>query len=178
MVTIRPELGSDTSAREALLDRAFGNKRHRKTSQRMRDGRLPADGLAFTAVDARGRLIGTVRLWNVTAGSAGASLLLGPVAVDQRHQNRGIGRQLMAHAISEARRLGHGSIILVGDLAYYAQFGFSREMTEALRLPGPVDRERFLGLALTDGALDSAQGLVTASGRWEKTNTEPARATA
>ena len=43
MVTIRPEIPADVTAREALLDRAFGRARHRKTSQRFRDDRLPAD---------------------------------------------------------------------------------------------------------------------------------------
>jgi predicted N-acetyltransferase YhbS len=32
-------------------------------------------------------------------------------------------------------------------------------------LPGPVDRARFLGLELTPGALDGAEGLVGAAGQ-------------
>src|SRR5687767_7229371 len=70
MVTIRAEIPADVTAREALLDRAFGPARHRKTSQRMRDDRLPAEGLAFTALSKSGRVIGTLRMWNVIAGSA------------------------------------------------------------------------------------------------------------
>ncbi len=57
MVKIRPELASDRLQREALLDRAFGRNRHRKTSARLRDSRLPAEGLAFSATDTKGRLI-------------------------------------------------------------------------------------------------------------------------
>ena len=76
MVTIRNELPSDVGPREALLDKAFGRNRLRKTSERLREGRLPAEGLAFTSTDAKGRVIGTLRLWNVIAGSAGPSLLL------------------------------------------------------------------------------------------------------
>ena len=40
MVTIRHQLEADMADREALLDRAFGKNRRRKTSQRLRDGRL------------------------------------------------------------------------------------------------------------------------------------------
>ena len=80
MVTIRAENSTDVTAREALLDRAFGRARQRKTSQRFRDDRLPAEGLAFTALSKTGRVIGTLRMWNVIAGSAGPSLLLGPLA--------------------------------------------------------------------------------------------------
>lgn len=164
MVTIRHETASDVAAREALLDKAFGKARLRKTSERLREGRLPAEGLAFTALDAKGRVIGTVRLWHVIAGSAGPSLLLGPLAVDCRLQKRGIGRALMDHALNTARVLGHDSVLLVGDAHYYQRFGFDGAHTRSLHLPGPVERHRFLGLELTPGALDGAEGLVSAAG--------------
>jgi predicted N-acetyltransferase YhbS len=162
MVTIRAEISSDSGPREALLNRGFGPTRFRKTSEKLRKGRVAA--LAFTAVDAKGKLIGTVRLWNIIAGSAGSSLLLGPLAVDSKHQKSGIGRALMEHAISAARALGHDSILLVGDAPYYSRFGFSQGLTRSLHLPGPVDRARFLALELTEQALDDAEGLVAASG--------------
>jgi predicted N-acetyltransferase YhbS len=167
MVTIRHELVSDTAAREALLTRAFGKARLRKTSERLREGRLPAEGLAFTALDGKGRLIGTLRLWQVIAGSAGPALLLGPLAVDCRHQKQGIGAALMRHALSEAAKLGHAAIILVGDAPYYSRFGFAPGHTRSLHLPGPVERARFLGLELVPGALDGAEGPVFASGALE-----------
>lgn len=164
-VFIRQEIPSDVGPREALLDKAFGRNRLRKTSERLREGRLPAEGLAFTSTDAKGRVIGTIRLWDVIAGSAGQSLLLGPLAVDCSHQGRGIGAALMDHAISEAKRIGHESILLVGDAPYYARFGFAVEHTRSLHLPGPVVRERFLGVELQLEALDGAEGLVMAADR-------------
>jgi predicted N-acetyltransferase YhbS len=163
-ISIRTERASDIAFREALLDKAFGKSRVRKTSERLREGRLPADRLAFTALSEKGKVIGTLRLWSIIAGSAGPSLLLGPLAVDCRHQNKGIGRQLMDHALATARVLGHDSILLVGDAPYYSRFGFDVALTRNLHLPGPVDRARFLGLELTPGALDGAEGLVGAAG--------------
>ncbi|MGB5902633.1 MAG: N-acetyltransferase, partial [Xanthobacteraceae bacterium] len=59
---IRAERASDVRAREALLDASFGEGRHARTCQRLRDGRVPAEGLAFTA-EHDGRVVGTVRLW-------------------------------------------------------------------------------------------------------------------
>ena len=167
MVTIRPEISSDIAPRERLLDRAFGKARRRKTSERLREGRLPSQGLAFSAVDAKGKLVGTLRLWDVVAGSAGRALLLGPLAVDCKHQGKGIGAALMRHAIAEAKLLGHSAIILVGDAPYYARFGFSGAPMADLHLPGPVDRARFLGIELIPGALDGAEGLVAGCGRRE-----------
>lgn len=166
MVTITPEVAADFPAREALLDRAFGKaERRRKTSERLRENRLPAEGLAFTARNRRGRLIGTLRLWDITAGSAGPALLLGPLAVDCAYQKRGIGGKLMRHALAEAKKLGHRSVLLVGDAPYYSRFGFSRDAALGLSLPGPVALERFLGLELEADALKGTHGVVAASGR-------------
>ena len=47
---IRSERASDAVAREALLDACFGANRQTRTCQRLRDGRAPAEGLAFSAV--------------------------------------------------------------------------------------------------------------------------------
>ena len=165
MVTIRTELSSDVNAREALLNQTFGAHRLRKTSEKLRIGRVPA--LAFTAIDDNGKLIGTVRLWNIIAGSAGSSLLLGPLAVDCSHQGAGLGRVLMEQAIFAARDLGADSILLVGDEPYYGRFGFSATLTRSLHLPGPVERNRFLGLELETQALDDAEGLVAATGQFD-----------
>lgn len=164
---VRDEVAADRAAREALLDAAFGPERFAKTCERLREGRLPAEGLALVAESADGRLIGTVRLWHVEAGSAGRALMLGPIAVDADARSLGLGAALMRVAIDRARRFGHRSIVLVGDAPYYARFGFTPETTLGLALPGPVDRARFLGLELVDGALDEACGMVEATGALE-----------
>ena len=164
MITLRHERNADIPAREALLDEAFGDFRARKTSERLRAGRLPAEGLAFVAADGR-RLVGTARLWNIACGSDQPALLLGPVAVVSDCRNRGIGAALVRRAVAEARRRGHSAIILVGDEPYYSRFGFSGEKIAAVRLPGPFERHRLLALELVPGALDSARGMVKATGR-------------
>jgi predicted N-acetyltransferase YhbS len=164
MITIRGERSSDIAAREALLDQAFGDTRARKTSERLRAGRLPAEGLVFVAADGK-RVTGTARLWNVACGSGQPALLLGPVAVDASCRNRGIGAALVRRVLREARRLGHGAVILVGDAPYYSRFGFAAEKAASLKLPGPFERHRLLALELNPGALDGASGLLRATGR-------------
>jgi predicted N-acetyltransferase YhbS len=162
MVTIRAELPVDIAAREALLNNAFGPKRLRKTSEKLRSGRLPA--FAFSAVDENGKLVGTIRLWSVVAGSSGDALLLGPLAVSAERTCEGIGSSLMNTAIAAARAAGHRAIILVGDHPYYQRFGFDPALTLKLQLPGPVERGRFLGLELVDGVFTNAEGRIAASG--------------
>jgi predicted N-acetyltransferase YhbS len=166
MLTIDEEVPGDTGAREALLDRAFGPARFAKTSERLREGRLPV--LALSARRG-GLLIGTARLWAVTAGaSAGPgdcrALLLGPLAVAPEHQGCGVGAALMRRALNRAAAAGHGAVLLVGDAPYYGRFGFSAELTRDLDMPGPVERHRFLGLELRPGALAGASGLLRPAG--------------
>jgi predicted N-acetyltransferase YhbS len=163
MVTIRNEAAADVGAREALLDRAFGEDRFQKASERLREGRLPAEGLSFVAA-ANAALIGTVRLWHVTAGPARPALLLGPLAVDAEWRGRGVGGALMRHAIEKARGRGHAAILLVGDASYYARFGFNAEATKGLWLPGPYDRRRLLAREFVPGAIAGARGLIGATG--------------
>ena len=163
MFDIRIETPKDIAAREALLQDCFGDERFAKTCERLREGRLPADELALV-VERDGEIVATVRLWSVTAGPGRPALLLGPIAVDPALQGLGIGGKLMRHALARAAELGHCAVLLVGDAAYYERFGFSAEAVEGLWLPGPVERERFLGLELAPGALAGARGLVQATG--------------
>lgn len=168
--TIDMENPGDVVARENLLDRAMGPNRRRKSSEALRRGRVPAEGLALVARDPDGHVIGTVRLWNVEAGvsrdgSPVDALLLGPLAVDAAHEGKGVGGALMRAAIGEAKTRGHGAILLVGDAPYYERFGFFAVKAQHLVMPGPFERNRFLGLELKDGWLDGAAGMLVASGR-------------
>jgi predicted N-acetyltransferase YhbS len=169
MITIRHERSTDIAAREAILDSAYGDCRFTKPSARLREGRMPAGGLALVAVE-RGRVVGTVRLWNVSAGAGRPALLLGPLAVACDAQNRGIGTKLMARALREARRLGHTAVLLVGDAEYYSRCGFTSAKTGKLRMPGDYDQSRLLGLELIAGALDGAAGMIRAAGEKMRTD--------
>ncbi len=168
--TVDDENAGDVLAREKLLDLAMGPDRRKKSSEKLRRNRLPAEGLALVARDPQGHVIGTVRLWNVEAGVTPAgtpvdALMLGPLAVDPAHEGRGIGAALMRAAIARAHDRGHGAILLVGDAPYYERFGFFSEKTKLLMMPGPTARDRFLALELKDNWLDGAAGMVVASGR-------------
>src|SRR5882724_9352198 len=164
---IRAEQASGVAAREALLDACFGDNRHTRTCQRLRDGRLPAEGLGLSAL-CEGRLVGTVQLWHVSAGGIPA-LMLGPLAVEASSRQLGVGAALMDHALAAATARGHRAVILLGDAPYYARYGFTADKTGALSLPGPFERDRLLGLELRAGALDGAWGMIAPDGALLKT---------
>jgi predicted N-acetyltransferase YhbS len=163
MITIRQEWPTDIGAREALLDLSFGQGRFDKTAERLREGRLPAKALSFVAVED-GRVVGTVRLWNVSTRTGQSALLLGPLAVAPYGRGRGVGTALVHRALRDARRRGHRALILVGDAPYYGRFGFTAAKASTLELPGPYEPARLLALELVPGELDGASGLIRATG--------------
>ncbi|BAM92404.1 acetyltransferase, GNAT family [Bradyrhizobium oligotrophicum S58] len=163
---IRAERASDVAARETLLDACFGDNRHERTCQRLRDGRAPAAGLALSAMRG-GVLVGTLRLWHVSAGGRDA-LMLGPLAVATEARGLGVGAALMNAALMIAASRGHGAVILLGDAPYYARFGFDAAKAAELELPGAFERARLLGLELVEGALERASGMILATGARER----------
>jgi predicted N-acetyltransferase YhbS len=167
-IQIRQERLADLDAREALLDASFGETRFRKSSERLREDRMPAEGLSFIASEGR-RVIGTARLWNIACGNDQQALLLGPVAVAEDRRSLGLGGAMVRRAIQAARKLGYGAIVLVGDPEYYSRFGFSGEKTGALWMPGPFERHRLLARELKKGALDGARGMIAPAGRMQPT---------
>lgn len=163
--TIAPALAADTIAREALLDRVMGPIRFRRSSERIREGRLPSEMLDLVARNEAGTLIGTVRLWDTKASDLRDAVLLGPLAVDQSMQGAGVGSALMRAALDGAAAMGRSAIILVGDPGYYGRFGFSAAIMGGYFMPGPFERHRLLGLELKHGALAGGHGTLHAAGR-------------
>ncbi|WP_434051350.1 MAG: N-acetyltransferase [Roseibium sp.] len=161
MIMIRDEALEHFSAREALLDQSFREDRRLKTCEQLRAGRLPV--FAFVALDEQGNVAGTVRLWPVKDACGRACLLLGPLAVAPCCRGAGLGDRLMRHALNQAAMHGHGSVVLVGDLSYYARFGFASGKLDAVSLPGPFERCRFLGLDLLPEQISSLDGMLKPS---------------
>jgi predicted N-acetyltransferase YhbS len=165
---ILDETPDDVAAREALLDASFGPARFLKTCERLREGRMPARGLALVAKD-EDRVVATMRLWPIFAGAGRPALLLGPLAVARDYRSLGLGAAMIEEGLCRAAARNHRAVLLVGDAPYYARFGFDRRFTDALIMPGPVERERFLGLELSKDALAGAQGRVSGAGARDAT---------
>lgn len=171
-VTLRDEFPEDVTAREAILDAALGADRRRKSSERIREGRLPA--LAVVA-QLSGSVAGTVRLWHAEASGL-PLLLLGPLAVRPDLSGRGIGGLLMKASLRIAAEGGHGAAVLVGDPDYYARFGFSAAAAANLSMPGPFERHRLQALEFRPGWLASASGTIHGCGAGEAARGAESRA--
>jgi predicted N-acetyltransferase YhbS len=143
---------------EALMDLCFAPGRTALSSYRLRDGVEPVAPLCLVLRDGEGILAGAIRYWPVRVGGREV-LLLGPVAVHPTRQGEGLGGLLILESLAEARRLGWGRVMLVGDVPYYGRFGFRK--LERVTMPPPTNPDRVLGLPLVAGAWDGVEGPVT-----------------
>ena len=156
LTTERPD---DGQAIEALLDRAFGPGRQTKTSYRYRQGAAPVGALSRVArSDDDGQLLGSIRYWDVAIGGHDA-LLLGPLAVEPALKGRGIGVALMRDTIDAAVWMNAKRIVLVGDIGYYARFGFVPAAPFGLVMPGEKPG-RLLACALSRDAFAGVSGAI------------------
>jgi predicted N-acetyltransferase YhbS len=157
---LRRERPEDWWEVEALYDLCFAPGRTALSSYRLRDGVEPVARLCLVGRDPLGGLAGAIRNWPVRVGDVPA-LLLGPVAVHPTHQGEGLGAGLIREAMARAAP-DWSRVLLVGDLPYYARFGFAR--LADVRMPPPTNPDRVLGVALAPGAWDGVAGDVV---RWQ-----------
>jgi predicted N-acetyltransferase YhbS len=150
----------DDAAIEEMTAAAFGPDRHHKTVYRLREDVAPIKELCFVAIDAKGRMVASIRNWPILIERKWPSVLLGPLAIAPELRGLGYGKALMWHSMAQSRMLGHSRIILVGDPEYYNQFGFRRDLALNIQLPGWVEERRFLALELVAGSMIGVHGMI------------------
>lgn len=62
------------------------------------------------------------------AGSTQRVALLGPLAVDPRHQRLGCGAALLRTGLHQSGEAGFARVLVLGDPAYYGRHGFATEL--------------------------------------------------
>ena len=138
-IAIRPEEPRDHAAIGVVTQAAFADAPHSDGSEVRIIERLRADGdlaLSLVAEDCD-RIVGHVAISPVEISDGSVGWYgLGPIAVLPSLQRQKIGSRLMQRAIADMRMQGARGLVLLGDPAYYARFGFEHD--PALRYPGPL----------------------------------------
>ncbi len=160
--TITPELTTHFEDIEAITQLIFGPGMYARAAYRLREGVPHEPHLSYVAL-RDSKVIGSVRQTQILIGDQPA-LLLGPLGVLPDFKNKGIGKALMQTAIIAAKGNfaagGANMILLVGDHAYYAPFGFRQVPQNHIVMPRPVDLGRTLVLELEDNALAKNSGVA------------------
>lgn len=161
-ITVRPIAPEDLPLLAALHARVFGPGRFARTAYRVRERTEPTSKFCLLAL-LGGEIAASVRFTEIFIGETPGALLLGPLAVDPRYAGLGYGKRLVAEGIAAARTAGRKLVVLVGDMPYYARFGFVQVTPGAIVFPGPVDPARVLAAELEPGSLAAYRGPIAAA---------------
>ncbi|MCU5378662.1 N-acetyltransferase [Bacillus cereus] len=166
MVTIRQEQKNDYTkteevVRQAFLHEEFSDKTEHELVSRIRkcDAFIPE--LSIVAVDEE--IVGHILLSKITIeqdGTSVESLALAPVSVARGHQKKGIGGKLIGAALEKAKKLGYGSVVVLGHPEYYPKFGFKKASEWNIKAPFEVPEEVFMVVELRENALEGVEGVV------------------
>lgn len=162
MLTIRPEQPADHPQVFRANQLAFGRPNEARLVEALRRSPAFIPDLSLVAVE-EDAVLGHVLFTRIAVRSASnscAALALAPLAVLPARQRSGIGSALVRQGCADARRLGHGLVIVVGHPAYYPRFGFVAGERFGIRLPFEVSPGAFMVLELRAGALTGVQGDV------------------
>jgi len=138
-VTVRPETPADHEAIRRVVTDAFGSPAEADLVERIRSSPEYVHDLALVA-EIDGAVVGHVMVSGAVVrhdGTERAIVMLSPLAVATGRQRRGVGARLVVAALDGAERHSEPLVVLEGDPAYYARFGFEHSVAHGLSLPLP-----------------------------------------
>ncbi|MEM9783063.1 MAG: N-acetyltransferase [Pseudomonadota bacterium] len=130
---IREMIATDLEALDTLYPRAFPQEDLLALVRALSE---TAGVFALVATLER-TVVGHVAVTPATADALRGIWLLGPLCVAPEVQRQGIGSSLVAAGIERIGRAGAARVVVLGDPAYYARFGFTaeRRIMPPYRLP-------------------------------------------
>ncbi len=159
---IRGEKAADCAVISEINKIAFGRDDEAKLVEDVRKTKNYEFGFSLVAVK-EDVILGYAlfsKAFVVHKGRRFKCLALGPIAVLPEHQRKGIGKALIAEGFERAREVGFGAIVVLGDPAYYEQFGFKPSTVYKVRCSFSPSPEYFMVKEITRNALRGIIGTV------------------
>lgn len=165
-IQLRLEQHQDYRIVEELTREAFWGMNHPDCDEHLLAHKLRSSSAFVPELDyvaiVDGKIVGNVMFSKgriVDAqGLEYIALNFGPLSVLPEYKNCGVGKALMIHTISEAKRLGYRAILFFGHPDYYTRFGFKRAKQFNITTSGGNNFDAFMAMPLYDGALDGIAG--------------------
>jgi putative acetyltransferase len=149
----RPE---DEATVRAVVSAAFGDDGATVAAlvEVLRVGHARAELVAQPEGEPDSAVVGHVllsRSWVDARRALVEVLVLSPLSVTPGHQGRGVGSELLAAAIVEARRLEAPALFLEGSPAFYSTRGFEPATARGFTRPSTRIPEPAFQVAVLDG---------------------------
>lgn len=159
MILIRPEEKTHIPGIHRVEERAFKRAGEAELVDRLRERGKAT--LSLVALDD-GKVVGHVLFSPVTLedGENRFEVIgMGPLAVDPDCQGQGIGSRLIRAGLEEIRQAGYPAVVVLGDPAYYARFGFMPAARLGIRFSDPNAPEwAFQVIEFQRGVLEGRPG--------------------
>ena len=157
---IRPERPGDAASIRVVHERAFGRPQEADLVDALRALDIFEPRLSLVAEDG-GSVVGHV-LFTELAIDGAIALVLAPLAVDPAHQGRCVGSELVRDGLVVAEQLGYPAVLVLGDTAYYARFGFEPAAPHGIRSPYDDAGDSFMVVALGTAPVPSGSAAFPA----------------
>jgi putative acetyltransferase len=160
MPLIRPEQPADLDAISAMLQAAFSRAAEARLVHRLRaSGKITVALVAEENARILGHVVFSTVAIDVPTGVAGA-LALAPLAVEPAFQRLGIGSALVSAGLERCRQERHTRVLVLGEPAYYARFGFVPATRFGLKDPFAAAQNTLMAMELAPGAFAVVSGNV------------------
>lgn len=103
-----------------------------------------------------GKVAGTIMFFKAAICTEGGDIEIatfGPLCVDHRYKNSGVGRKLLEATIPLVKETGYPGIVIFGEPEYYPKFGFRRGKEFGITDMEGNTSDPFMGLELMEGGL-------------------------
>jgi len=158
MPLIREERPPDFDAVREVLVAAFQGEAELRLVERLRAW---AKVTVSMVAEEHGRILGHVLFSPIsidTAKGQRPAFALAQLAMLPAFQRLGIGSALVSAGLARLRELRAERVLVVGDPAYYARFGFVPASRIGVKCPLPAPEEAFMALELVRGAFSGCAG--------------------
>ncbi len=155
-IIVRAETPEDVRAIDVVNLSAFEGEAEAQLVGQVRSSSYFIPDLSLVA-ELNGRIVGHVLLSRVLLKRRSESveiLALGPMSVVPSQSHRGIGSELIEAAITRAKPLGYGAIVVAGHPEYYQRFGFDPAGKWDLQTNLNLPEDAVTAIELKAGLLD------------------------
>jgi predicted N-acetyltransferase YhbS len=98
-----------------------------------------------------GSIIGAIFFTRLRFNEPVTVYMLAPVAVNQKHQGKGVGQALIKYGLNELKNRAVAVAITYGDPSFYSKVGFQLLSESTIKAPVKLSRpEGWLGQSLTE----------------------------